>query len=836
VAVDRDKVLRAAQKFVEGKRWDKAIAEFQRLVAEDPKDVRILLKVGDCHMRLEQYAEAIETYESVARIYIESNDQKQAEPLKAVRVYKQILDIIDKRAPKLMERFGWVLPKLAELYLGLGLTSDASTTYEDLAARLHKAGKEKEALESLKKVVDIDPNNPMPRLRLAEAYSRAKDPPLAIEQLGAAAELLVKVGRRDDALKVMERLLTIKADGRYARIAAKMYLERDQQNDAMTALPKLNIAFKENPKDLDTLTLLARAFDKLGQGPKATDVLKEAARLAKETKNFEKFDEITQDLVIRAPNDDVVRQLVASRPKAQPMVEEESVIVVEEVIEDDLPEDFDAEEDENPPPVRAEPPQPDDDAIRGRQILQQADAYYAARDFASAITILRDGVAMVPTSRELRSKLCDVLIEAGDQEGGIRQMLIFAQRLSVEGDVPAAAKLLDEVLLIDPAQPDAIQMLRALGYDIATPQPAVDYQGYDANAYAQQGYDPNAYEPAAAAAYPNQGLDFRESYVDGAYPQQYSQYQGQAQVAVHYADQGQYAQMPQPSPSQYGGTLDEDILEQIDFFANQGLLEDARQLLDDQLLRLPNHPMLLYKRSEIEQMARPSYVPQLSTEGYTQKRSEFPPDENAEEIARMLDNIDNFGVEQPAATTQAEYPQWNVDTVFQQFKAGVTAQISETDAATHYDLGVAYREMGMYADAINEFEVAARDPSRECVCRSVIGMIHLQFGNVDAAIAAFQRGLEAPQKTREQELALAYETADAYEARKNPESALHYFKHVASLDPHYRDPRGGVQDRIRRLEPNPVNPATAQRPRQDLLSSDDFDAAFDDLFSSGKLP
>ncbi len=834
MAVDRDKVLRAAQKFVEGKRWDKAIAEFQRLVAEDPKDVRILLKVGDCYMRLEQYAEAIETYESVARIYIEATEQKPAEPLKAVRVYKQILDIIDKRAPKLMERFGWVLPTLAELYLGLGLTSDASATYEDLATRLHKAGKEKESIESLKKVVEIDPNNPMPRLRLAEAHSRAKEASAAIEQLGTASELLVKAGRRDDALKVVERALTIKAESKYARAAAKMYLERDGANDAMTALAKLQIAFKENPKDLDTLTLLARAFDRLGQGPKATEVLKEAARIAKEAKNFTKFEEFLQSLLTRAPDDDVVRQLAAGRPRAQAIVEEESVIVVEEMTEEDLP----PVSDEAPAP-HYEAPQPDD-ALRARQILQQAEAYYAVHDYASTITILRDGVAMVPGSRDLHSKLCDVLIEAGDQDGGIRQMLVYAQRLSIEGDIPAAAKLLDEVLLIDPAQPDAIQMLRALGYDVAAPPNANDYQGYDQqaydpNAYDQQAHDPNVYDPNAVAAQQNQGFDFAESYVGGAYPQQYSQHPAQGQVAVHYADQGHYAQVPQASPSQYGGTLDEDVLEQIDFFANQGLLEDARQLLDDQLLRLPNHPMLLYKRTEIEQMGRPSYVPQVPAEGFEQKRSEYPPDENAEDIARMLDNIDNFAFEQPAAAAQTEYPQWNVDTVFQQFKAGVSAQISESDAATHYDLGVAYREMGMYADAINEFEVAARDPLRECVCRSVIGMIHLQFGNVDAAIAAFQRGLEAPQKTHDQELALAYETADAYEARKNPESALYYFKHVATLDPSYRDPRGGVQDRIRRLEPTPVNPATARTARQDLLSSDDFDAAFDDLFSSGKL-
>ena len=59
----------------------KALAEFQRLNAEDPKDLRDLLKVGDCHLRLDQYAEAIETYELVARIYIEN--PKAPEPLKA---------------------------------------------------------------------------------------------------------------------------------------------------------------------------------------------------------------------------------------------------------------------------------------------------------------------------------------------------------------------------------------------------------------------------------------------------------------------------------------------------------------------------------------------------------------------------------------------------------------------------------------------------------------------------------------------------------------------------------------------------------------------------------
>ncbi|MDI1428056.1 tetratricopeptide repeat protein [Polyangium sorediatum] len=807
MAVDRDKVLRAAQKFVEGKRWDKAIAEFQRLIAEDPKDVRVLLKIGDCHLKIEQYAEAIETYEVVARLYIE---QKPPEPLKAIRVYRQILEIIDKRAPKLLERFGWVLPRLAELYTQLGLTSDAAATYDDIANRLHKANKDREAIEPLKKVVDLDPQNPVPRLRLAEAYSRIKDTPAAIGQLGQAAEVLVKIGRRDDAMKVLDRLLAIKPDGKYAKVAARMYLERAQQTDAMTALAKLQISFKENPKDLETLGLLAKAFDKLGQGPKATEVLKEAARLAKEAKKNDEFNELVDALLARAPNDDAVRQLAAQRPAPpRKQVEDDSVIVVGDdyVDVDDLPPDSE-------PPIPLQPSHHDDEALRARQYMQRAEAYRSQYDYPSAIAILLDAVAMVPTSHELRSRLVDVLKEAGDEEGAIRQMLIFAQRLSVEGDVKRAAELLDEILLMDASQPEAIQMLRALGYQVDAPQP-------------QQVYPQQAYPYAQ----PQGQLGALDDPFAGVQAQQHQAYAQQPQYPAQPYAPPQHP--PAPTRSQTGHTLDEDVLEQIDFYANQGMLDDARAMLDEQLALLPNHPLLLYKRAELEQMGRPSYVPDLpgGGSGIITKKSEYPADNDFKEIQDMINDLE-FAPE--AAAAPPEFPGVNVEKIFDEFKQGVQAQISDADSATHYDLGVAYREMGMYMDAIHEFEVAARDPSRECVCRSVIGMIHLQLGNVDAAIDAFLRGLEARQKTREQELALAYELADAYEARKNPEQALYYFKRVGQIDPNYREPRGGVQDRIRRLEPNPVPAKQAKAAGAELLG-DDFDLAFDDLVSKGKL-
>ena len=64
--IDREKIIQAAQKFVEKKRYDKAVLEYQRIVQEDPNDARTLLKIGDLQLKMEAYADAIATYERIA--------------------------------------------------------------------------------------------------------------------------------------------------------------------------------------------------------------------------------------------------------------------------------------------------------------------------------------------------------------------------------------------------------------------------------------------------------------------------------------------------------------------------------------------------------------------------------------------------------------------------------------------------------------------------------------------------------------------------------------------------------------------------------------------------
>ena len=237
LALDREKILQAAQKHVAQKKFDKAIQEYQKIIQQDPNDARTLLKIGDLQARMEAYAEAIATYDRVGQHY-----SAQGFALKAIAVYKQIRELIKKHVPQLEDRYGHIVPKLAALYTELGLTTDALAAYDEVATRLQRAARDRDAIDVFRKMVSLDATNPLPHLRLAEACCRVQAVDEAIDSFWTAAELLIQLKRRDDALKVVERILHFRADARYARVAAELYLERGDQQDGLQALAKLQLA------------------------------------------------------------------------------------------------------------------------------------------------------------------------------------------------------------------------------------------------------------------------------------------------------------------------------------------------------------------------------------------------------------------------------------------------------------------------------------------------------------------------------------------------------------------------------------------------------------------
>src|SRR3954447_9748953 len=278
----------AARKFVDKGQIDKAVKEYLRIVHEDPKDVRVWLKIGDLYAKKGAKQDAIETYLKVARFY-----HDQGFFLKAVAVYKQIL----KLDPRLVD----VILKLAELYRRLDLMSDAMQHYESVAAHFHREGNTKDALDTVKKLVDLDPENIATRIKLAELYSKEGLVDDAATEFQVACEQLRRQGRRDDFIKVAERLLWHKPDQQgLNRELAGLYLRR---NDPRRALQKLQACFKADPRDVETLGLLAQAFQALEQKAKTVSVLKELARIHVENKARDKAVEVYRKILEIVPTD-----------------------------------------------------------------------------------------------------------------------------------------------------------------------------------------------------------------------------------------------------------------------------------------------------------------------------------------------------------------------------------------------------------------------------------------------------------------------------------------------------------------------------------------------------
>ena len=119
--------------------------------------------------------------------------------------------------------------------------------------------------------------------------------------------------------------------------------------------------------------------------------------------------------------------------------------------------------------------------------------------------------------------------------------------------------------------------------------------------------------------------------------------------------------------------------------------------------------------------------------------------------------------------------------------------IEDSDADTHYDLGLAYKEMGLFDEAIKAFQKVLSVSGREVQCHLMIGLCHREQGNLSEAINQFKAGLYVDPITLAEKFGLYYEIGNAYEELEDPQEALYYYEMVLKKDPGYRDVGQRVQ-------------------------------------------
>ncbi|MBI5656105.1 MAG: tetratricopeptide repeat protein, partial [Geobacter sp.] len=168
--------------------------------------------------------------------------------------------------------------------------------------------------------------------------------------------------------------------------------------------------------------------------------------------------------------------------------------------------------------------------------------------------------------------------------------------------------------------------------------------------------------------------------------------------------------------------------------------------------------------------------------------------EEAGESLFSLDEIPDFRDlldETPSATERAAGTapagKYDLDDLFTAFKKGVGEQLDATDTESHYDLGIAYREMGLFDDAVAEFRAASVDPARAADCACLEGICWRDKGDLAAAEEAFSKGLQLASLSTESMLNLKYELAFLYECLDRPDDAITLYREIVRANPGLRD-------------------------------------------------
>ncbi len=289
---NKQKVLSAAEKFVQQGKLENAISEYQKILKADPKDLTVMNTVGDLYARSGDNDKAASCFKSVGDAYA-----SQGFTVKAIAMYKKL--------SKLKASMECVL-RLAELYTQQGLFNDARAQYLLVAEDFLKSGQLDQAVRIFQKTLEMDPDNVPMRTKLAEVYVRLGKKDEAWKILTAAAESLRSKGQLAAADEILQRMLKLEPGNSYALVLrGKAAVEAgdfkaaieclgkvpdlDTNPDGLRALFHAYLRSKRYPEALTLAGKLANVHDDISAVTEYTGALMEAQQYRDVLPVFEEF-------------------------------------------------------------------------------------------------------------------------------------------------------------------------------------------------------------------------------------------------------------------------------------------------------------------------------------------------------------------------------------------------------------------------------------------------------------------------------------------------------------------------------------------------------------------
>ncbi len=224
---NKAKVLGSAEKYVQQGKLQNAIGEYEKVVKADPKDLPVLNTIGDLYARLGQADRATSYFKRVGDSYA-----RDGFTVKAIAMYKKIT----KLAPQNAE----CVHRLAELYTQQGLFNDARQQYMLLADQSMRSNDLDGAARIFQKMLELDPENAAMQSRLADLYMRMGRKEEARDIFFRAAESLYQRAAFDAAEEAVGRILSMDpSNARALRLRAQIAVDSGDAAGAVSHLERI---------------------------------------------------------------------------------------------------------------------------------------------------------------------------------------------------------------------------------------------------------------------------------------------------------------------------------------------------------------------------------------------------------------------------------------------------------------------------------------------------------------------------------------------------------------------------------------------------------------------
>jgi tetratricopeptide (TPR) repeat protein len=673
--------------------------------------------------------------------------------LKAIALYKKILHISPLEVNALIN--------LGELNAEKGLIGNANENLGAAAEVFMKEGETEKALEVFEKMLELSPSNVNLHLKVAQLYmdSGLKES-AGKKYLAIAADYLEK-DDRDTAKEYY--LKAIECDSRNVPAYAGLSRISEDSGDLEQAYEYINKAVSLSADNSDVLSHYARIANVQG------DI--ENARNA-----FIKLVELEPSNTFHRKNLGEVYMKEGSPEKAwnefRPYVEDvmsneqwdEAIGVLEQF------------RDVHPVEVRS----------------MLVNVYKGKNERESAIRELKD-LADICEEKNLDEdvlRLCQEVLELDPADSGAQEKIkVLEEKLGITGpssgvtmEGKSAEEFLPEVdgYIQEGKYPEAAGLLEQLidGFPDST-----DLHERLKNVYIEQGNNDKAIGECLVLAdlYKKEGNVERKNTIIAAAislnpdDPRVSSMSLNDDIEVADSERDETVSAEENSDESV-----EEIIAEADFYSQQGLLEEAVSLYEKLLSTNPGNEEVRSKLAAL----KPSGVTE-----------EAPPEKPGEPV-----EVD---------------PELN--DIFHEFKTGIDKELGDKDVESRYNLGIAYKEMGLLDDAIREFQISAKDPEKALQSSSMLALCYMEKKLYSNAINEFQKVLSLISPSEDGYLGAKCDLADAYVKNKEHKKALVLYTEIHSQNPQFRDVEQKVKI-IRSMPPGKGDDEDSPKQKKDRVS------------------